>query len=68
MGLLDSEEKAVEWMDTMDAVAVVTPFFKQFPEVLPWLFMLTPWMVKKIYPAVLPMLTLHRVSTSPASQ
>ncbi|GAD92607.1 flavonoid 3-hydroxylase, putative [Paecilomyces variotii No. 5] len=60
MGLLDSEEKALEWLDTMNAVAVVTPFFKQFPEVLPWLFMLAPWMIKKIYPAVLPMLTLHR--------
>jgi hypothetical protein len=51
----------MEFMHTMNAVAVVTPFFKQFPDALPWLFMLKPWMVKLIYPSVLPMLMLHRV-------
>ncbi|QKX52975.1 uncharacterized protein TRUGW13939_00046 [Talaromyces rugulosus] len=60
LGLSDSEDKAMEFMHTMNAVAVVTPFFKQFPDALPWLFMLKPWMVKLIYPSVLPMLMLHR--------
>jgi hypothetical protein len=31
LGLCDSEEKAMEFMHTMNTVAVVTPFFKQFP-------------------------------------
>ncbi|EED22467.1 flavonoid 3-hydroxylase, putative [Talaromyces stipitatus ATCC 10500] len=65
LGISDSEEKVMEFMHTMNAVAVVTPFFKQFPDLLPWLFMLKPWMVKLIYPAVLPMLKLHRVRIPP---
>ncbi|KAL1961577.1 hypothetical protein VTN77DRAFT_1429 [Rasamsonia byssochlamydoides] len=61
MRLSESPTKAVQWMDTMNAVAVVTPFFKQYPNVLPWLFKLSRSVVKMVWPTVLPMLNLHRV-------
>ena len=57
-------DKVAEWLKTMNGVAVVTPFFKQFPAALPWLMRLPRRVIELVYPTVLPMVDLHRVRAS----
>lgn len=49
----------------MNAVAKVTPFFRQYPAVLPFLFKVPQWIVKAVYPVVIPLLKLQNVWPKP---
>ncbi len=61
-GVIDSPKEAEDWLYTVKAIAAVSPFFKQFPNVAQWLLPCPVWVVKILYPVFAPSIVLHHVS------
>jgi hypothetical protein len=65
MCMLEDEELTEGWFKTVKAVAVTTPFAKQFPWFIPNAMKLPMWVIKAISPEIARIAKLRWVRTLP---